>query len=53
MQDVGIPLKDWKKKMTDACTLEMPDAQVLTLTLREGEGHWKHIQIDMGTLESD
>lgn len=32
-------LEGLEEKMTDACTLEMPDAQVLTLTLREGEGH--------------
>lgn len=28
-----------EEEMKDACNLEMPDAQVLTLSLREGEGH--------------
>lgn len=35
----GGTLEGLEEEMTDACNLETPDAQVLTLTLREGEGH--------------
>lgn len=35
----GDTLEGLEEEMTDACTLETPDAQVLTLTLGEGKGH--------------
>lgn len=37
--------------MKDACNLELPIAEVLTLPLREGAAHSERIQTDRGTLE--